>query len=1460
MMTDLTLTQQYDWRCGCGATWPGTITIIADLRSRLDLMNRALADDLQCAFCPKCNAYVERAGPLLLVTFDTPPLVLAIPDHLSPAQQQRAAEYLVGYVHALSPDQGTNVALIERDSVASFVEQLRIPEPPEALAHLQANAHRQESNGFPNEALASWLEIIQHPAFADAGARFRASVYSDIGALYLDRHFFTRSHDTIESALKYHALALGLVEEHDPDWSMHANNLALALHNTFHFRKDPAILDRALQLYERSLRRTLPKSRHWLRHLNNYATGKVEVYEFHGDKIALDEAINCFEQCVSIGERPFNLANSLVLRYSHSSSVSDLDRAIDLLNDLWSEAPNSHVGRALGSALLERHQLSSVQADLDRAFTILGASLKNLPADDGDRNNLLNDLASALLTRFKIRGVLADLERAISIYEGISAPGQSISRASTLRNLAIALTERYIRCGDARDMERAASCWNEGASLAAPAAHERTIQVLLAEFAYDVNGDPGLLDRAIADIRAALHAERLTLPHRTALLNALGAGLRVLAHARQDLATLQEAARVLQEAIQSCASRDFRNRVAVANNIITVWSDLFTASGTVPDFESLQNLLERDLDQLHPNDSIYGVACSTMGTLFHLSFNVSGNATELDKAIEFGHRTLSVTPAQSPGWCDAAVSLASSLNELGTPESVREAVELGRMALPSISGKKQIDTTIVLGNALRSHFENTGDPQFLEEAVRLLRNLVALPWPLSAMNLANLSMAELSYFEEFGNLAAMESAVENAERAHSSAPAGPLERSFVLSTLASALVIRHSVTGSAPDLARAVTLSREALVVLPPNAGRVSERMANIAGILNEAARLTRAPELLEESLTVARAAVATAGIDEQARRTALHNLGSALVNSCLYRVGSGVELSARRREAIQTYEDLLTRYPGHDHNRARFLANLGVALRVGFHQDSEPLASLERSMTVLQEAVDLAPPHSAVEGQSLSNLGGSLIESWRSNGGDHGNAVRVFRRIFAERFPRPVVALQAGRNWARWALERDSWNEAIEASTHALSAIGKLLESHASRRDRELWLHDAQDVPAIVAYSQMMVGRLDEAVVALENGHARLLSYELSGATLHAMTITELQMIAAAEPIIYLAACAAGGFALMVFQATVEAVLLPELTKAKVTKLLIGHDEQPALVDHHPAELQSLLPEIMDELRTVMLPLLAKVSGPVRFVACGQLMLLPIHAVFNQPAALAPSARALRPSDYSGQPDAQSQVLIFADPRSNLRWSRVEAKVIAAMRSQVLLRIGDDAARSALLESLPASVVHLSCHGRYNFVHPELSSLELAGDELLSLGDLFDGQYPIHGTRLITLSACQSAATDIIRLPDESLGLPVAFLQAGVTGVVATLWPINDFVTAILMTVFYQRLWSEAFNPRSALYHATRWLETASSDAVAELLEQWRGHVDPKTLDRIVAELRAQALPPFRNPFHWAAFVLLGS
>ena len=144
--------------------------------------------------------------------------------------------------------------------------------------------------------------------------------------------------------------------------------------------------------------------------------------------------------------------------------------------------------------------------------------------------------------------------------------------------------------------------------------------------------------------------------------------------------------------------------------------------------------------------------------------------------------------------------------------------------------------------------------------------------------------------------------------------------------------------------------------------------------------------------------------------------------------------------------------------------------------------------------------------------------------------------------------------------------------------------------------------------------------------------------------------------------------------------------------------------------------------------------------------------------------------------------------------------------------------------------MIHLATHAVLDTQRPSLSGV------VLSLVDERGRPQPgylraidIYGmdlsAELVTLSACQTAIGREFK-GEGMVGLSRAFMQAGTKRVVASLWKVDDYATAELMTHFYKEMFINGKRPAAAL-----------QSAQIHVSEQKR----------------------WQAPYYWAGFVLQG-
>jgi len=175
-------------------------------------------------------------------------------------------------------------------------------------------------------------------------------------------------------------------------------------------------------------------------------------------------------------------------------------------------------------------------------------------------------------------------------------------------------------------------------------------------------------------------------------------------------------------------------------------------------------------------------------------------------------------------------------------------------------------------------------------------------------------------------------------------------------------------------------------------------------------------------------------------------------------------------------------------------------------------------------------------------------------------------------------------------------------------------------------------------------------------------------------------------------------------------------------------------------------------------------------------------------------SPQLLKISKEGGEKDKkQKRCLIVADPTGDLPYARREADTIVRILPGAKALIGEEASKETVVKQSPNyDILHFACHAKFNQEDPLFSHLVLIGEEekrsRLEVNEIFNLR--LKKTDLVVLSACESA----LGMPnpgDEITCLTRAFIYAGASSIIVTLWPIDDKATAELMGKLYKHLFS---------------------------------------------------------------------
>jgi CHAT domain-containing protein len=192
----------------------------------------------------------------------------------------------------------------------------------------------------------------------------------------------------------------------------------------------------------------------------------------------------------------------------------------------------------------------------------------------------------------------------------------------------------------------------------------------------------------------------------------------------------------------------------------------------------------------------------------------------------------------------------------------------------------------------------------------------------------------------------------------------------------------------------------------------------------------------------------------------------------------------------------------------------------------------------------------------------------------------------------------------------------------------------------------------------------------------------------------------------------------------------------------------------------------------------------------------------------------AVRASQRAGGVgDVDGEAHVFAPFPDRFPATVSEARAVERTIADASVVLGSEATEASVRRAFAdAGTVHLATHGVMNARSPMFSRIELATGENGAGSD--DGRLEVHEvltlrirSSLVFLSGCETGlgaawSTGFAEGEDYAT-LDRAFLSAGVSAVIATLWRIEDEGAAAFASRFYEEL--EAASPPEALARAQR-------------------------------------------------------
>ena len=632
--------------------------------------------------------------------------------------------------------------------------------------------------------------------------------------------------------------------------------------------------------------------------------------------------------------------------------------------------------------------------------------------------------------------------------------------------------------------------------------------------------------------------------------------------------------------------------------------------------------------------------------------------------------------------------------------------------------------------------------------------------------------------------------------------------------------------------------------------------------------------------------------------------------------------------ESTRQYEEAR----GHFESAAALLDAAQQPVEVGrVHAElADVLAQLDLEDEAIDAAgrgVELLPPASAP--RDATRVGGRLGDllsrkgEWKEAAAAFRVAVEAAELSFYSRFDREFRQREASStiNLTRWA-------------AFALAAAGDIpealmvLESGRAREMRqrlglgEIAARELDELPHklrtgyVEALDELAASPIGEASAAASRRLHEVLRdiREVSGFDQFGTRTHPADLVGALEPhwpLLYVNPTPWGTLLLLVEEdgddATVDAYFLEEATSLEVLmRLLAGEGaESTELLEKEEAgsylagasgfgaqprdlqkDVEHVLPWFGQSFSEPINDVLSRVGARgVTLVCCGPVGLAPLHAapwntekggqclIDHYEIRYAPSGAfaAASLSRAAERNELPRSLVAIADPHGDLPSAQPEVEALSRhFGEQSSVAVGPEATWPFLVErAADATHVHLACHAR-SAVWGEEPPAVLLSDGAIDVAQLTElAELP---SRLVAVSACQSAVTDISDLPEEAISIGSVLLAAGAACVVASLWPVRDDTTALLMNRLYEEMFENNLRPPEALRRAQVWVRDLTDAELDGYLREHpilqreferRAALGDRAGNRAPAQEESGDLTPvrpFSAPTYWGPFIAIGA
>jgi tetratricopeptide (TPR) repeat protein len=664
-------------------------------------------------------------------------------------------------------------------------------------------------------------------------------------------------------------------------------------------------------------------------------------------------------------------------------------------------------------------------------------------------------------------------------------------------------------------------------------------------------------------------------------------------------------------------------------------------------------------------------------------------------------------------------------------------------------------------------------------------------------------------------------------------PHGHPNRSGSLNNLANAVSTRFQQLGGMEDLEEAITCHRQALALLPHGHPNRSDSLITSPLLCPLAlSGQEKRMEDLDEAITCHHQALALRPLGHPGRPSSLHLLAGAMTIRFRHSRSNNDLL-----DAVKHCSEAKNILPtGHPH-QSTFGSNLASILLIQcdiIPELDESLRTMTNAFEVFEQAVNHSPASVkgrfddavrwAREAHHRDHL--SAVKAYTKSLTLLGRRLVLAPTIESQQNLLATVPKALALDAASCSINRREFRSAIELLEQGRAILWSKLRGYRHPLD-ELRTIDKELFDQFVTLS----GQLECLAMSVESGFKLSASSEFVvqeqpfGSSFEAKMQQHRILSEKWDDVVekirqvdgFTDFLRAVPFATLQTAAAEGPIIIINISRYRSDAIILQYVGEPVIVP-----LPGTLPEILEELSSqfatacashgkdsarLILPILRSlwenIAFPVRtqLVALGvpdksriwwcptsKLCGLPLHAAgiyspkFPKPncipdcyvSSYTPSLSALIKA-RSGlvTRTTHPNLLVIAQPDETLPKVKEEIGHIQGLFNNANILEGRDANHDTVLSGLRThSWVHFACHGHLND-QPFHSSFQLHDNSRLELVKLIPAQLP--DAELAFLSACHTAAGDVVGTPDEVVHLAAALQFCGFRSVVGTMWAMED-------------------------------------------------------------------------------------